>query len=387
MARGETFAAEWRIRTDHETGVEVRQLTDHKGHSHHLYFTNPGWYDDGRKLLFGSDRGNRTNLFGLDLGSGEITQLTDLDLPPPPGETSFLFTSKNPVKEEAYFWHGRDLVALDLSTLDTRVLYEAPEGFLPNITNVTADGRHVCSVIYQDLSKEFGVDLLRGYVGFAEYWAARPLSRVVLVDTSTGQDRVAFEEKYWIGHTNTSPTRSNLATYCHEGPWYDVDNRIWGLDLDTGHTWKIRPTGEGERVGHEHWLADGIHIGYHGTHADGSSFFGRIHYDGTDSKEVAFPHHSTHFHTNDLEVVVGDGSRDNPRLLLWRRQPDDAAEGFDGPRVLLNHRGSFHIQAVHVHPRLRADNAQVLFTSDASGYGNLHLVDVPDLDDLPLATA
>ena len=46
--------------------MKVTQLTNHKGHSHHLYFTNPGWYDGGRGILFGSDRNNRTNFYGVD---------------------------------------------------------------------------------------------------------------------------------------------------------------------------------------------------------------------------------------------------------------------------------------------------------------------------------
>ncbi len=83
MSKGQRFGAEWRTFTDDQTGVEVRQLTNYKGHSHHLYFTNPGWYDDGQRLLFGSDRGNRTNLYSIELANGEITQLTDLDQPPP----------------------------------------------------------------------------------------------------------------------------------------------------------------------------------------------------------------------------------------------------------------------------------------------------------------
>lgn len=36
---------------DLASGVEVTQLTDYKGHSHHFYLTNLGWYADGRKLL------------------------------------------------------------------------------------------------------------------------------------------------------------------------------------------------------------------------------------------------------------------------------------------------------------------------------------------------
>ena len=135
---------------------------------------------------------------------------------------------------------------------------------MTNMTNVTADGRYVCTLLFEDLSDKFGVDLLHGYVGFEEYWAARPLSRIVRVDTGSGAAETVFEEEYWIGHTNTSPTLPNLLTFCHEGPWHRVDNRIWGLDLDSGRAWKIRPGPEGEAVGHEYWLADGIRIGYHG---------------------------------------------------------------------------------------------------------------------------
>jgi oligogalacturonide lyase len=36
MAKGERFPAEWRTFADARTGVEIRQLTAYKGHSHHL---------------------------------------------------------------------------------------------------------------------------------------------------------------------------------------------------------------------------------------------------------------------------------------------------------------------------------------------------------------
>ena len=51
------------------SGIALRQLTNYRAHSHHFYFTNPGWYDGGKRLLVASDRDNRTNLFGLDLDS------------------------------------------------------------------------------------------------------------------------------------------------------------------------------------------------------------------------------------------------------------------------------------------------------------------------------
>ena len=376
------------VSTDAETGATVRQLTNYKGISHHLYFTNPGWHAGGTRLLFSSDRENRTNLFSIELASGEIEQLTDLDMPPPPAETSFLFACVNPTREEAYFWHGRRLLAIGLGDGATREIWEAPAGFMTNMLNCTADGRHVCTGIYEDLSHRFTVDLLHGYVGFREYHAAHPLSKVVRIATDGSGAEVVFEEREWIGHVNTSPTQADLMTYCHEGPWEQVDNRIWGLDLSTGRTWKIRERQQPrERIGHEYWFADGVHVGYHGSlpaGADGkpgTHLYGAVRYDDTGRVEAQIHGSSRHFHSNDLNLVVGDGTPQEPSILLWRFR--DGA--FEGPRRLCRHRGSWHVQAVHVHPRFSPDGKQVLFTADPNGYGNLYLVDVPEFESLPAA--
>ena len=179
MSKGRTWPSETRRFIDAASGVTVLQLTGYKGHSHHLYFTNPGWWDGGRRMLFGSDRENRSNLFSINLATGHITQLTDLEPLPPPHEVEFLTTCVNPVGNEAYFRYGREMRAIDLRSLDQRVLYEIPDGFVHSMANVTADGKHVCEGIYQDLSSRFRVDLLRGYVGFAEIHAARPESRIL----------------------------------------------------------------------------------------------------------------------------------------------------------------------------------------------------------------
>ncbi len=49
----------------------------------------------------------------MDLENGEIEQLTDLEPVPLPREVEFLRASKNPVREEVYFWHDLTLLALD----------------------------------------------------------------------------------------------------------------------------------------------------------------------------------------------------------------------------------------------------------------------------------
>ncbi|MBM7789659.1 oligogalacturonate lyase family protein [Tenggerimyces flavus] len=376
MAKGDAFPSERIEFRDVETDARVQQLTNHKGNSHHLYFTNAGWYDGGRKLVVGSDRQNATNLYGVDLESGELRQLTDL---PDAGSGTFLSTSVNPARDEAYYWFRGRLVALDLDTLEERVLYEVPEGFKGSgCTNVTADGRYVCVNVTEDVNDKLAAMLgpdyhrLSLYPGFAEHVDLHPLSQVVRIPVDGSPPNVAWEENHWIGHINTSPGRADLLTFCHEGPWDLVDHRIWGLDIENGKAWKIRPTEPGERVGHEYWQADGEHIGYHGT-LQGRPFLGSINYDNTDQQEMETVS-VQHCHSNDVGLVVGDGQRDFPQLVLWRSTGD----AWDKPRTLHTHRGSFHVQHVHVHPRFNAAGNQIVFTSDHNGYGNVFLIDVPD---------
>jgi len=225
MAVGDTTAPEWKTIPDFVTGLPLRQLTDYKGNSHHVYFTNPAWYDGGRKMLFGSDRANRTNLFSIDLESGAITQLTDLEPVGPPRETQFLTVCVNPSGNEAYFWYNREVRAIDLETFEQRTLWTLPEGFRRSMINCTADGRYVCAGIVEDLSNHFRVDTMRGYIGFREIFHARPESRIMCVATDGSGADCVRSEKCWIGHVNTSPTRANLLTFCHEGPCDLVDNR------------------------------------------------------------------------------------------------------------------------------------------------------------------
>ena len=361
---------------DRLSGVTVTQLTHYRAHSHHFYFTNPGWYADGRKLLFGSDRDNRTNLFGLDLGSGEIEQLTDLQPVPLPRELEFVRACKNPVREEAYFWYDRALMALDLNTKALRRLCEIDPRFAISMTNASADGKYVYFGVWEDQSSRFEVDLLRGYVGFAETWAAKPLSQVVRAAVDGSGTEVVFEERYWIGHVNTSPTQSHLLTFCHEGPWDKVDQRIWGLDVNTGQAWKIRPTALGEIVGHEYWYADGLRVGYHGRHADGRYMLGRAQYDNQNITEFDFPGVTGHIFSLDENLVVGDGGG---IIRLW--QWDGAR--YQGPRALCRHDSAMHIQQTHPHPRISPDGKYVIFSGDRSGYGNVYRVEIAPFESLP----
>jgi oligogalacturonide lyase len=381
---GKIWKSERAVTKDRISGVEVQRLTGHLGHSHHFYFTNPGWWGGGRRLLFGSDRGNCTNLFSIELSSGEITQLTDFSQSTRyPASEGLLYSSVNPRRAEAYLWHERELLALDLHSLKTRPLYRVPDGFSLNITNVSADGAAVLTGIYEDLSSKFDMNLLHGYVGFREMFEAHPLSKIVEIQTDGSGSRVLHEERNWIGHVNTSPTQSNLVSFCHEGPWERVDCRMWMLDRNSGKVWKLRPTEKGETVGHEYWLADGVHLGFHGVTktGKGAHVYGWVRFDNTGLVEAPFPKGSNHFHSNTKDLIVGDGNPQDDKVYLWAFQNGE----FSQPRILCQHRCSFHIQQTHVHPRFSPEGTYVLYTSDDLGYGNLYRINLPEFETLPKA--
>jgi oligogalacturonide lyase len=379
MARnlaGSRWDPELKVFKDPVSGATVRQYTGYLGHSSHFYFTYPCWFDQNRKILFSSDRENRTNFFSADLQSGEILQLTDLD--PARGLPNVFMINKNPAREETYFLQGRILQALDLQTLALREVFCVPDGYIGEGCCATADGKSLVIGMYQDLSDRFMTDLDNGYVGFEAYWEAHPHSIIYQLDLDSGDLKVIYEDDVWMGHFNPSPVVPEVMTFCHEGPWELVDNRIWGLNLLNGEVWKIRPTRPGEAVGHEYWMPDGIHIGYHGK-IGGAPVYGSIAYDNSDLVEAPFAYNSWHNHSYHLDLIVGDGAADNPYLLLWRYRDGQ----FEGPKILAWHRGSFHTQRVHVHPCFSPDGKQIIYTADPQGYGQIFMVDIPEFDALP----
>lgn len=374
---GREFPAEWSTYEDPETGAKVRQLTDCvDGDSWHLYFTEPCWYDDGRRLLFRSTRGGVVGLYAVDLETGRITQLTDLS-------DDVSGVTCDPEAGIAYFWVGRRLAALDLHSQTVSAVYDRPEGYGGSQVAVTADGERVVSAISETL------DLERDDENRERWMEARMNagvnSRIVSVPLDGGSPTVHVDADRWLNHVNASPRRPELVTYCEEGPWEQVD-RIWGLNLETEETWRIRPTGSDEAVGHEYWLADGEYVGYHGWRGDRDdpdAFFGQVRFDNEDRREAPAPDIYTHFHSNTREFVVGDGThRGLPYDLLWEWDGD--ANAYETPRKLVSHGWQSDADA-HPHSRLSPDDDAVVFDSTRGGDGSeVYLVEIPnDLSSLP----
>ncbi|MCG8481163.1 MAG: oligogalacturonate lyase family protein [Spirochaetales bacterium] len=366
---------------------EITRLTDYLGHSNHFYFTDPCWLAAGRSFLFTSDRGNRSNIYRYDLDDYTITQLTDFT------ERRRPHACWSEANARLYFWDGRRLTELDPARFSERVIYEAPPDMEPGErANPTADGRYVISKLQERLATD-DEGITFSYSSFRRLYHARPLTRITRTDVQTGETEIIHEERRYITHLNTSPSLPRIMTFCHEGPWDLVEQRIWGLNVETGESWKIRPQDDGLdlAVGHEYWFADGERIGYHGARRDGTGdhVFGFITWDNRDHVERHFPFRSTHFHSLDESLVVGDGSPAavfthqgvaQPFIQLFRWN----GTAYEGPRILAYHRSTFNDQHAHPHPRFTPDGGSILYTSDLTAYSNMYLVEIGNFEELPL---
>lgn len=372
---GTNWPAEDATYRDPTTGARVRRLTGYPGaDSRHPYFTEPCVYDGGRRLLFSSDRTGESQAYALDRESGLLTQLTDIP------EASDDGTSNRPAISEdgrvVCCWSGDRMVAVDLDTLRARTLYEKPPGYVGKIPGVRSDDGAVIVSIVENVRDRTGDDWM------TEKFELGPHSQVLSIPIDGGETEVLYEEETWIGHVNPSPTRPDLLTYCEEGPWHRVDNRIWVLNSDTGERWQVRNTPGDGGVGHEYWQADGERVGYHGYETvDGESraFAGSARYDDTDRIETEIPAGGTHSHSNSPELLVTDGTPEIGCSLLYRR---DDEGGYEGPRLLATH--DWGPDGPHPHSRLLPDGSGVVFDSDRhEGTSDAYLVELPDFEELP----
>ncbi len=391
MSKGEVFTDPVFEYRDKFSGCRVTRLSDYFGHSNHLYFTDPCWFNEGRSFVFTSDRGNHSNLFRYDLDSHRITQLTDLRGRSIENERVFDHRpagAYSKANHKHYYWWQGGLYELDVDSCAERRVYQAPPEKVLGIHGITsADGRYVCNMM-RDRVPDPEPEVEYPYSKFPRLYPAHPLTQIIRVEVATGKMEVIHEDQRFMTHVNLSPTQPELMTFCHEGPWQEVEQRIWGLNIQTGEIWKIRPQDDGKdyAIGHEYWFADGEHIGYHGRprSGQGDHVYGYLKWDNSEHTEVRFPFHSTHFASDDQHLIVGDGTRvfaqpNQPFIQLFQWD----GERYRGPKIVAEHRSTFNGQQSHCHPRFTPDGRHILYTSDLTGYANMYLAELKDFDDLP----
>jgi oligogalacturonide lyase len=385
---GQTWCSEIRELRDDRTGRTIRQLTA-TGNNVHLYFTENSFDLHRNEIIFVSDRASgeekaphedpRYDLFRMDLGSGEIVQLTDEGL-------GVHNVTKTPDGRFIVYAVEQTIKALDTVTGETTKVYEETDDYRVGAPSISANRRYIA------FCRNEKVDVPRGpnYTGFKESFYRIKDGRITLayLDGSGWLD--VFKDTHWLGHFQFCPDDPTLATFCHEGPWHLVTQRIWLLDFVSGEARPCYRQQEGDSVGHEFWTQDGyIFFDNRGPGHDGTitsdrtqavatdvavkegtmiPFVGLADRKGNLIRRVDMPYYCNHYHANpDNTVLVGD---DVDALVLIDISGERAEL-----EVLCHHGTSWHTQTAHCHPTWSWDGSRILYASDDGGRINLYIVE------------
>ncbi|KKK33655.1 hypothetical protein WQ57_23535 [Mesobacillus campisalis] len=379
------FPPEFKEFTDPKTGNIVKQLTSHGSNNYHFYFTDNSFSADDKEIYFLSDRSSEVpkvyNLFKMKLESGVMTQLTD----EPKGIVPS-FHTKTRESDVIVYVTGRQLKKLDTSTLETKVLYEGKPDIQLGHPHISADKKYIGMARNEQVPIERGAN----YRGFKETMYATKKGWITLISMDGSEVFDVYEDTHWLGHFQFSPVNSSLATFCHEGPWNLVHQRIWLLDTRSRSPRPVFRQDEDDCIGHEFWTTDGKIFfdnrrkGHDGTITINKTqatiqsaeetgqipFVGLADEKGTLLKKIDLPYYCNHYHSNrDNTLLVGDEVEDLVLIDISREQAEI--------QTLCTHGTSWNTQQTHCHPTFSWNNEKVLFTSDREGSCNLYLIDIP----------
>lgn len=398
---GQTWKSEIRTFNDGKTGRKVRQLTA-TGNNYHLYFTENSFVEGKNEIIFLSDRATgedkapherpHYNLFRMDLDSGLITQITD-ERPAGLAEDedslsgSVGSVTKTPDGEIIVYRSGKRIRRLDPSSGKITTLYEENGNFNVGASSIAANRRYIAFSRNEDVQVMDGPN----YTGFADRYYLVKDGRITLayLDGSGWLD--VMKDTHQVGHFQFCPVDSTIGSYCHEGPWNLVTQRIWLLDFVSHEAKPCFRQNERDSIGHEFWTQDGYLFfdnrgpGHDGTitsdrtqavatnvavkqQEDFVPFVGWTDRFGNLIRRIDMPYYCNHYHANPAHTtLVGDDVDDLVLIDISGKQTK--------LEVLCNHKTSWHTQTAHCHPTWSWDGSRILYASDYGGKVNLYLVE------------
>ncbi len=278
---GRTWPSEIRTFNDPKTGREIQQLTA-RGNNYHLYFTENSFDAQRDEIIFLSDRAageDRAphehpcyNLFRMDLRTGVMTQLTDEPAEENGRGSGVSSVTKTPDSRIVVYRIGKDtLKKLDTETGETTILYEDGGNYTIGAPSIAANRRYIAFCRNEDVHVQDGPN----YTGFEERFYRVKDGRVTVAHLDGSGWYDVFKDTHQVGHFQFCPDDSTLGTFCHEGPWNLVTQRIWLLDFVAREAKPcFRQTAE-DSVGHEFWTNDGyIFFDNRGSADDGHHHVG-----------------------------------------------------------------------------------------------------------------
>lgn len=361
--KGKIYPDEHKTFVAAESGLEVIQLTTDPAEDAHLYFTSDGFVPADHSLVFTSKRTGYWNLFYINLETFKFVQLTDSK------KISGTGAVVSPAKKEVYYRDGSTIKAVHLKTFVERTIDTIPAGYDVSTLSVTASGNALAYSIQENILTTSKTDKI--YSDMAERFQKRPWCAVVTGRTDgTGWHEVVRQKK-WFSHTLINPLNENLILYCHEGPWGDVEQRMWLVDSAGRDNHPLRREEKFKvKIGHEFWFHDGIHVGYQVQEPEGVKSIGVADVLDGLYHEYPTPYNDSHIQANSMGTTfVGDGSEKEPFINLYHLD-----SGKLTGTHLWKHESSFSQQHWHPHPRFSPDDRSIVFTSSRDGNGNMYLI-------------
>ncbi len=387
---GTVIPSEMTTYIDKKSGLEITKLTN-SGTNVHLYFTDNSFTLGDNEIIYKRKEGGVMDkgayeLFAMDLTTGVSVQLTDISS----RFKNVSFGTKSPDSRYIIFFGDGDLYVIDRKTNETRLLYKCPHGYELGQPSISHDCRYV-AVVAND---EEGVRVRskfahENYGGFKEAFYAYKGGNVIIANMDGSGGEIIFKDTHWIGHIQFAPDTNEFITYCHEGPWNYVQQRIWMLNTITRTVKPCFRQAEDDSVGHEFWTRDGLVFfdnrgkGHDGTitsdktqavtvtgeSGDAIPWIGFADKNCNLVRSLEVPYYCNHYHANiDNSLLVADAVED---IVLIDISGEKAEL-----KTLCEHDTSWRWQEAHCHPCWSWSNDKILFASDrdAEGYPQLYMV-------------
>ncbi|MCR8633101.1 oligogalacturonate lyase family protein [Paenibacillus radicis (ex Xue et al. 2023)] len=370
MAKGSVIYNEFHTFKDPYTGKMLTRLTAPEQVNHHPYFYYKMITNDNRYLIYASERNEQRHLYRMDLRDGSAVQLTE-----GAGVHDF---GCSLTSDDRYLIYCRDkqIIRLDMDTLDEEAFYESPDGWNPNPNpGLSSDDKYLVLV---EMNENDVVPSNGDWSTFEPQWAIKPHCRIVYVDIERQTSHIVHEElNCWLGHPQLRPHDPSTVLFCHEGPGHLIDARLWLIQADGTNLRCAKTQTHDELITHEYWLADGSRFAFVYRHKDYELHESIRFMDPFTLEEEIWMDSSKycHFISNyNNSNIVGDGQLSEQHFIYLIDVQQRREE------KLCSHGTSWkpygNTQDAHPHPAFAPDGSFIIFTSDMEGIPCIYKIDL-----------